>query len=121
MRDYMALGPTPCDEPRECLGVYYDAAKARAAVRVYCAQLVRQFEECDRVMFGIRCESHDFGTYYEAAVYFDNADAIATGQVLKVAAELPVQFDPEAREMLAAALASMMTEAVVAVKMTKRG
>lgn len=111
MRDYMTLGSTPCDEPCEQLGAQYDEAKARNEVTVYCKQLVRQFEECDRVMFGIRRQSHDFGTYYEAAVYYDDADAIAMEQAFKVEGELPLQFDPEAREMLAAALASMMTEA----------
>ena len=111
MREYMTLGPTPCDEPCEQMGPHWDAAKARAEVRVYCAQLVRQFPACDRVLFGIKRESHDFGTYYEAAVYYDDADDLATEQAYRVERELPQQFDAEAREQLAAVLAGMMTEA----------
>lgn len=111
MREYMTLGPTPCDEPCEQLGPQYSAERARAEVRVYCAQLVRQFGECDRITFGIKREGHDFGTYYEAAVYYDDADDLASQQAYKVEATLPVQFDAEARDMLAALLAGMMTEA----------
>lgn len=111
MRDYILVGSTPCDEPCEQLGATYDDAKARAEVRAYCAQLGRQFGECDRITFRIKGEGHDFGTYYEVAIYYDNADDVASEQAYQVEAELPLQFDAEARQMLAATLAGMMTEA----------
>ena len=97
MRDYMELGPTPCDEPCAQVGAYDFESKVRKECRAYKHQLERLFPECD---FIVKAFSHDFGTYYEVCVVYDTDDRQSAENALKVEINLPEKWDEEAKKEL---------------------
>ena len=76
MRDYLPLGPTPWDE--ECVqvvsgGDYFDAMKSECNRYKELLQ-IRFHDRPEGVTFAVKTFAHDFGSYCEAAICFDNAD-----------------------------------------------
>ena len=101
MSDFLELGPCPYDETCEQLGKDYDPARARLECRVLRDQLIRQFgPPPDGAYFRTRSNPHDFGTYYELAIYFDEHNETAVIYALKVEHAYPQFWDKEAREAL---------------------
>ena len=71
-REKLELGPVPYEEPCQQLGPNYDPIAAKLECNRYCNQLVRQFgKPPEGVSVSVRGFAHDFGTYYEAVVFFD--------------------------------------------------
>ena len=64
MRDHLEIGCTPNEEP--CFPVGHELAYREAIV--YKHQLERAFPG---LLFKVRANPHDFGTYYEVAVIYD--------------------------------------------------
>jgi hypothetical protein len=99
--DTMNMGPTPCDEP--CQQVPYDnPGLAMAECRAYINQLRRiNGDPPTGVRFKISRNPHDFGTYHEAAVEYDDQYKEQVEYALKVEANLPSHWDNEAEWELA--------------------
>lgn len=74
MRDVIEIGPVPCDEECEQVGMpTYDGARARLECQCYIEQLRRQFgPEPEGARLRIKSSPHDFGNYLEVVCNFDN-------------------------------------------------
>lgn len=106
MRDYLEIGCTPSAE--SCQQVPYDDPQlARVECRAFINQLGRVFPPVDGASFTIRSNSHDFGTYYEVAIVFDDGDESACDYAYRVEAKAPEYWDDEARAELAACSAKV--------------
>jgi hypothetical protein len=101
MIDYLELGPSPCDEDCEQLGANYDPARARLECRVLRDQMIRQFgPPPEGAYYKTRSNPHDFGTYYELAIYYDEHNEAAVAYAFKVEREYPQVWDAQARQAL---------------------
>lgn len=81
MMEAFYIGPVPCDEDCAQIGVTEGASRLN---RIECAAYIEALRkvygpEPDHAHYSIKGESHDFGRYYEVAIYFDvnNEEAIA--------------------------------------------
>lgn len=102
MRDHLTLGPVPAGEDCAQVGQANYLAQAQAEVQTYINQLKRLFpipQEID-VSFGISRERHDFGTYYEAKVMFDDTSEAASDFAFNVENNIPEKWDEQARAEL---------------------
>jgi hypothetical protein len=73
MSDYLALGPTPADEPCAQVGEELYEKKARAECRRYIKVLRETFgPEPSGAYLMMKAFPHDFGTYYEVVCYFNS-------------------------------------------------
>jgi hypothetical protein len=101
MTDYLVLGPCPCDEDCEQLGTDYDPVRARLECRALRDQLIRQHGQPPEGAYYRTCaNAHDFGTYYELAIYYDEHNEAAVEYAFKVEREYPQVWDDEARKLL---------------------
>jgi len=89
----MELGPTPAGESCEQLGLNYNHGNAMKELRAYRNQLQRMFPTAQ---LGIKSFPHDFGTYHEVVVYFDDCDGESVTVAYDVEANLPESWDNEA-------------------------
>jgi hypothetical protein len=71
MRDYLNIGPTPCDE--ECQQVpYVNPELARRESLAYIEAIRKKLgNEPTGAQLRIKSFPHDFGTYHEVVCYFD--------------------------------------------------
>ena len=72
---------------------------ARKECRAFIGQLRRQFgvEPTDSTRLIVKSNPHDFGTYHEVAVCFDEDDEAAVEYAYKLEGSLPEYWDDEAR------------------------
>lgn len=93
MRDYMSIGPAPCNE--DCVQV--GTANYFPRARVECERFIR----CIREVLGdepagahlaIKSNPHDFGSYLDVVCYYDDQDEEATRYALKCEAEAPMTW-----------------------------
>ena len=88
MRDYLHIGPVPADE--DCLQVgYASEANMRAECRKYAAKLILAFPPPPGTSLRVKACPHDFGTYYEVIVEFDDNDEGAAQYALMVESDSP--------------------------------
>lgn len=95
--DYLNLGPTPLAE--DCAQVGEEDYHIRTILE--CRKYIRQLEH----MFGepmqancyyrIKSFPHDFGTYHEVVLYFNDEDDKAVEFAYNVEANLPENWLPE--------------------------
>ena len=97
MKDYLELGPTPCGESCEQLGPTYNLGRAKAELTTYLHQLQRLFP---LATFQIKSFPHDFGTYKEVAVIFDDENAEQVDLAYEIEASFPEYWDDEAKSEL---------------------
>ncbi len=94
-KDYLTLGSTPCGEDCASVGAddYYERMKIEA--KAYIAQLKRMFPlwEEKNVRFVNKGHAHDFGTYHEIAVVFDDNDESAVDYAYEIDNGLPEAWD----------------------------
>lgn len=103
MRDYLTLGPTPCEEPCAQVGTADYITKTRAEGSAYIAQLLRQFGEPPGMsFFKLKGFPHEFGTYHEVLITFDDENAEAQQFAYHVENNLPACWDEEALKELRA-------------------
>lgn len=79
MMEYLYLGPTPYEEDAIQLTPTCDTIAMRKQVRDYVTMLEQRFPDApEEAYFSIKSEYHDYGTYYEAIVKYneDNEDAV---------------------------------------------
>lgn len=101
MTDELYLGPVPCDESCEQLGHGYDADKARKECSAYKNQLRRMFPNPpENAGFRTKSNPHDFGTYFEVIVFYDDTDETSMEYAFNVERNLPESWDEEARKEL---------------------
>lgn len=98
MRDRIELGPTPGNE--DCAQVGSDGYRdrARRECQAYIRQLERTFPNAPfGACYGIRAYQHDFGTYLEVYISYDEDDASQASYAWNVEANLPGEWDATAR------------------------
>ncbi len=102
MMDYLDLGPTPVEEGCEQVGTpSYDPILARAECAAYIAQLKREFgPPPEGARLSISTNPHDFGTYHEVVVRFDDTFLQAVEYAFKLESESPGNWDETARKEL---------------------
>ena len=89
MRDYLCLGPVPSDEDCQQVGMdSYDYEQDTADLRRYKAMLENRWPDAH---FAIKSFPHDFGTYREVVVYFDDEEDGPSA--FEVEANLPRTWD----------------------------
>lgn len=102
MENYETFGPTPRGEDCQQVGMpTYDSQKARQECHAFVQQLIRAFGEPP---FGARLRvksfPHDFGSYMEVCGIFDEENEEATNYVYNIEANLPENWDEEAKKEL---------------------
>lgn len=90
MRDYIELGPTPSGEDCAQVGTDKYPEQSLAESRRYCDMLQKKFPKAN---FGIRSFPHDFGTYREVVVYFDDDVDGSLSVALDVERNLPETWE----------------------------
>ena len=91
MFEYLELGPTPYGE--ECVQVsdadYY--SKMKVETKKYIEQLEKRFPQLGDAHCSLRVKgfSHDFGTYHEVCIRYNEDDNIAVGFAYFVESNLP--------------------------------
>lgn len=103
MIDYFEIGPTPCNE--DCAQVGTDNYRTMANIEMdaYVDQLYRIFGEKiegSMITFAKKWFPHDFGTYGEVVIKYDDADP-NSHLVYEIERELPDQWDNEAISYIA--------------------
>jgi hypothetical protein len=106
MRDYLDLSPTPVGEPCamvEPTGDYLQRMKAEC--RAFVHQLERTFPQAIEAgcSFRVKSNPHEFGSYLEVQVRFDDEDEVQTEWAFMIENDLPELWDDQARAELAAA------------------
>lgn len=74
MRDYISIGSTPCNEDCAQVGDEGYSAKARAECARYIAALKAHYgNPPDGASYSIKAFPHDFGSYYEVVINYDDS------------------------------------------------
>lgn len=94
-RDYLTLGPVPCDEQCQQVGTpSYNDDVARKECLIFKRQLERQFPNPpDLTYFRVRSFPHDFGTYREVCVEYNLDDEDSVEFALSVESNTPSKWD----------------------------
>ena len=101
MRDQLSLAPVPIDEPCAQLGDPDYPTRARKECRAFINQLVREFgEPPSGARLKITQNPHDFGTYLDVEVLFDDSVEEAAEWAYTLEAGLPLNWDAAALEEL---------------------
>ena len=96
MRDYYTLGSTPCNE--DCVQVE-SGADYMPAMRQECRRFVEGLRRyfagrlIGSMTFGVKRESHDFGSYLEAAIYFDGDSDEETNRACSIENDTPSTWE----------------------------
>lgn len=94
MRDYIALGSTPCAESCAQVGAADYREKASEECRRYKALLLKKFGNPPvGARFAVKGFNHDFGRYFEVVVEFDDNFPEAVDFAFDVEADLPEYWD----------------------------
>ena len=99
MREWMTLGPVPYEE--DCVQVNsnedYLPAMSKE-VRRFAEFLENRFLNIpENAYFGVKSESHDFGTYKEAAVFWDTECEDSEKFAFFVESNLPATWTDESK------------------------
>jgi hypothetical protein len=101
MRDSLNLSPTPVGEDCAQLGDANYSSRARQECRAFIQQLKREFGEPPiGAAFKITQNPHDFGTYLDVDIQFNDEDDAASEYAYKVEANLPEFWDAAAKKEL---------------------
>ena len=93
--EYLYLGPIPCEEDAVQISQYYDTSEMVKQVRQFIAMLQERFPNPpDQAFLAIKREGmHDYGTYFEAVIKYNDDDRDATEYAFFVEANLPARWD----------------------------
>ena len=95
MREWLTLGPVPYEE--DCVQVnsnedYLPAMNKE--VRKFVEFLQNRFLNIpENAYFGVKSENHDFGTYKEAAIFWDTEDEESEQFAFFVESNIPARWD----------------------------
>ena len=93
MRDFLNIGPVPCDE--ECAQVGCENYKKLAMdecfkfIDVIRKKLGNEPKGADLI---VKAFPHDFGTYYEVVCYYDDQNEKATEYAFKCESDSPTTW-----------------------------
>jgi len=94
MRDYIELGPTPAGESCAQVGADDYHEKAREECQRYKELLEATFPDPPQgSRFAIKSFPHDFGSYYEVVVWFDDDNEKSVDFAYKVERNLPETWE----------------------------
>lgn len=100
--DVLEIGCTPHEEDCAQVGSPDYRARARAECNAYRNQLIRLFgKPPEGAELIIKSNPHDFGTYYEVAVRFEEDNEKATDYAFDMENNSPAHWDEEAKAELA--------------------
>jgi hypothetical protein len=100
MRDYFGVGPTPFDEDCAQVGTENYRQIASKEMDAYIDMLYRIFEEKienTTIAFKKQWNSHDFGTYGEVILSYEDHESFIAFEIEK---DLPANWDEKAKEYL---------------------
>jgi hypothetical protein len=102
MKEYIDIGPTPCDENCTQVGDQLYAAAARRECRAFLNQLVRQFGPAEKhhARLAIKSFPHDFGHYMEVVCYYDTDAADSADYAFLCESHAWTTWDAEAKKEL---------------------
>ncbi len=102
MREYLNLGPTPSGEDCQQLGPSFDNRKSIVEMNAFIEQLKRTFPNWQEsgIVFGKKSFPHDFGSYSEVCVFFDDGDEVAANAAYDVESNTPEYWDEPAKQYL---------------------
>jgi hypothetical protein len=101
MRDYITIGATPCEEPCAQVGADNYREQSMKECIAFKKQLRRQFgEEPEGAQIVTKSFPHDFGTYHEVCVVFEDENEVAVNYAFGVENSTPANWDEEARKEL---------------------
>jgi hypothetical protein len=105
MRDELSIGPVPSDKACQQVGTsHYDPTKARSecrrfiqAIRIQCGN------EPEGATLRIKSNPHDFGSYLEVVVQYEEDNEAAVEYAFKVEGNAPTEWptDEEVQAYLA--------------------
>ena len=101
MKDHLTLGPTPCGEDCAQVGSdnYFERAKFECVV--YREQLIRKFGNPPAdARFIVKGFPHDFGTYYEVCILFNDDNQAEVDFAYNVESNLPENWDDAAKLLI---------------------
>lgn len=100
MVDYLHLSPVPIEEPCQQVPYAYPDL-ARKECLVFIEQLRRVFgPEPEGARLRVKACPHDFGTYYDVIVQYDDTIEEAVEYAFNLENNLPESWDEEARKAL---------------------
>jgi len=98
MRDYIDIGPVPCNEDCAQLGQpgFYDQniKECRRFIELIRATLG---PEPAGARLGIKANEHEFGTYREVVCYYDDKNEQAIDYAFRCEREAPENWDQKGR------------------------
>lgn len=97
MREYLELGPVPYEEDCAQVGAGNYHEKARKECTAYKHQLERLFP---KGTFTIKSNPHDFGSYYEVCIVYNDNDESSSDYAFNVESNLPSNWDEKAKKEL---------------------
>lgn len=102
MRDSIEFDTVPYDEQCAQIGELGYETRARAEGKALIGQLkrLRGGQLPDGLSFRLKACSHDFGTYYQVVVSFDEDDKGACEAAFWLDANFPSRWDEEAKREL---------------------
>lgn len=95
MKDYIALGPVPCDEECQQVGTQnYDANAAYKESNRFANLLRSKFgNEPEGARITVKSFPHDFGSYYEVVCFYDDSFPESVDYAFKLEAESPTNWE----------------------------
>ena len=105
MRDSMSISGVPLDEPCTQVGPTDYMPMMRKEVTAFKNQLERlaeagKFGPRGRAYFKVTSNPHDFGTYLDIDVVYDDTDEEGEAFALEVESNIPFNWDDEAKKEL---------------------
>jgi hypothetical protein len=90
MRDYLMIDCTPSEESCAQLGADNYSTQAKAEARRFIAQIEKHYPLPDKAELGyltISPQSHDFGTYYQVKIVFDDECELSVNWAYSIEAD----------------------------------
>ena len=101
MRDYISIGPVPASESCTQVGAENFYKDSHIDCEVFANMIRREFPEIPAgVRIATKSFPHDFGTYYEVVVYFEDENEEQRDYAYKVEGKIYDYWDDTAIEEL---------------------
>jgi len=92
--DYLSLGPVPADEDCAQVGQPDYGSRARAECRRYISLLRKKFgPEPGKARLELKGCPHDFGTYYDVVVGYDEDDKESVEYAFRLERDAPSRWE----------------------------
>lgn len=103
MRDELSLGTVPVEESCEQLGANYNPIRSCQECAAFINQLKRMHGvPPGKARYKITSNPHDFGTYHDVVIEFDESSKKEASYAYKVESDLPFTWDDKAMMELCA-------------------